>query len=193
MHKNWIRYGICGAAAGLINGFFGAGGGMVLVPMLIRFGKLEDKKAFSSAISIILPLCLVSIAVYWIQGGLALASSLPYLIELDNAGFATKYIDIPYFPKQTEWYKGGWWGYDEIGWFSVQPAWYRHWWLRHAWHWIKNIDGNGYCQMPGRRGAAVHYGPNLGEYRHETYIAHVWGDVEAIRQIWVDDRAEAEV
>ena len=80
MHKNWIRYGICGAAAGLINGFFGAGGGMVLVPMLIRFGKLEDKKAFSSAISIILPLCLVSIAVYWIQGGLALASSLPYLI-----------------------------------------------------------------------------------------------------------------
>ena len=119
--------------------------------------------------------------------------SLPYLIELDNAGFATEYIDIPHFPKQTEWYHGGWWGYDEIGWFSVQPTWYRHWWLRHAWHWIKNIDGNGYCQMPGRRPAAVHTGPNIGDYRHETYIAHVWGDVDAIRQIWVDDRAEQEI
>ena len=52
---------------------------MVLVPLLIRFGKLEDKKAFSSAISIILPICLVSIAVYWMQGILSFSSALPYL------------------------------------------------------------------------------------------------------------------
>ena len=79
-HSNWFRFGICGAAAGLINGFFGAGGGMVLVPLLIRFGKLEDKLAFSSAISIILPLCLVSIAIYWTQDLLDITSSLPYLV-----------------------------------------------------------------------------------------------------------------
>lgn len=79
-HANWFRFGICGAAAGLINGFFGAGGGMVLVPLLIRLGKLEDKLAFSSAISIILPLCLVSIAVYWTQDLLDVTSSLPYLV-----------------------------------------------------------------------------------------------------------------
>ena len=47
--QHWLRYGICGAAAGAVNGLFGAGGGMVLVPMLIRFAGLEDKKAFSSA------------------------------------------------------------------------------------------------------------------------------------------------
>ena len=77
------RIGFCllsGALAGFINGFFGAGGGMVLVPLLIRLGGLEDKKAFSSAVCIILPLCLVSIGVYALHGALPLRESVPYLI-----------------------------------------------------------------------------------------------------------------
>lgn len=79
MKWSWFRYGLCGAAAGLVNGLFGAGGGMVLVPMLIRFGKLEDKKAFSSAISIILPMCLVTIFVYWTQQIFPVREAFPYL------------------------------------------------------------------------------------------------------------------
>jgi len=77
---HWFRYGTAGAAAGIINGFFGAGGGMVLVPLLIGFAKLEDKKAFSSAIAIILPICLVTIAVYWTQQIFPIQEALPYLI-----------------------------------------------------------------------------------------------------------------
>lgn len=79
MKKDWFRYGLSGAAAGLVNGLFGAGGGMVLVPMLIHYGKLEDRKAFSSAVCIILPLCLVSIAVYWMKQVFPFSQSLPYL------------------------------------------------------------------------------------------------------------------
>ena len=71
---------LAGAAAGFINGFFGAGGGMVLVPLLIQAAKLPDKTAFSSAIGVILPLCLVSIAVYAARGMLPLREALPYLI-----------------------------------------------------------------------------------------------------------------
>lgn len=78
--KKWFRYGLSGAAAGIVNGLFGAGGGMVLVPLLIRFGQLEDKKAFSSAISIILPMCLVSIAVYWTKQVFPIREALPYLL-----------------------------------------------------------------------------------------------------------------
>ena len=81
--KNWkscLPFGLAGAAAGLINGFFGAGGGMVLVPLLIHLGKLPDKEAFASSIAIILPLCLVSLFVYGASGSLPLAEAWPYLL-----------------------------------------------------------------------------------------------------------------
>ena len=77
------RIGFCllaGALAGFINGFFGAGGGMVLVPLLIWLCRLEDKAAFSSAIAVILPLCVVSIAVYALHDSLPLTDALPYLV-----------------------------------------------------------------------------------------------------------------
>lgn len=77
-HK-WIIYGLSGAAAGIVNGLFGAGGGMVLVPMLIKLCKVEDKKAFSSAISIILPLSLVSLFVYYTKSVFPLREAAPYL------------------------------------------------------------------------------------------------------------------
>lgn len=71
---------LSGAAAGTINGLLGAGGGMVLVPMLIGWCGLSDKHAFATAISIILPLCIVSVVVYGFHTPLPLAESLPYLI-----------------------------------------------------------------------------------------------------------------
>ena len=78
--QNCLRCGLSGAAAGLVNGLFGAGGGMVLVPMLIRFAKIEDKQAFSSAISIILPITLVTIFVYWTRQIFPFSESIPFLI-----------------------------------------------------------------------------------------------------------------
>ena len=77
------KLGFCllaGALAGFINGFFGAGGGMVLVPLLLWLVRLEDKAAFSSAVAVILPLCAVSIAVYAAHDSLPLRDALPYLI-----------------------------------------------------------------------------------------------------------------
>ena len=74
-----FKYALSGAAAGAANGLFGAGGGMILVPLLTRWAGLEDKKAFATSISIIAPLCLVSIAVYCIQGSMDFMQALPYL------------------------------------------------------------------------------------------------------------------
>ena len=71
---------LAGLAAGFVNGFFGAGGGMVLVPLLIWLVGLPDKLAFSSAISIILPLCIVSLVIYGRHDMLPLSDALPYLI-----------------------------------------------------------------------------------------------------------------
>ena len=71
---------LAGLAAGFVNGFFGAGGGMVLAPLLIWLVGLPDKLAFSSAISIILPLCVVSLVIYGRHDMLPLSDALPYLI-----------------------------------------------------------------------------------------------------------------
>ena len=80
VQKQWFRCAISGAAAGLINGLFGAGGGMVLVPMLIKFCGIEDKKAFSSALAIILPLSLITLFVYYQNGIFPISDALPYLL-----------------------------------------------------------------------------------------------------------------
>lgn len=71
---------LCGALAGFVNGFFGAGGGMLLVPLLVWLVGLEDKAAFCCAIAVILPLCVVSLAVYGLHEALPLAEALPYLL-----------------------------------------------------------------------------------------------------------------
>lgn len=78
--KKCVPFALSGAAAGFVNGFFGAGGGMVLVPLLVHAAKMEDKRAFSSSVCIILPLCLVSLAVYASHGLLPLREALPYLL-----------------------------------------------------------------------------------------------------------------
>ena len=71
---------LAGLAAGFVNGFFGAGGGMVLVPLLIWLVGLPDKLAFSSAISIILPFSVVSLVIYVRHDMLPLSDALPYLL-----------------------------------------------------------------------------------------------------------------
>ena len=55
---------LTGAVAGLINGVFGGGGGMVVVPMLTKLLKFESKNSHATAILIILPLSIISGILY---------------------------------------------------------------------------------------------------------------------------------
>lgn len=77
---DYKRYALIGVAAGAANGFFGAGGGMLLVALLIGWTEMEQKKAFATSVAIILPLSVVSAAIYWLRGGILLQEALPYLI-----------------------------------------------------------------------------------------------------------------
>jgi len=58
--KEPVRYACIGAAAGLVNGMMGTGGGMLLVPLLTRCG-VEPKKAMATSVAVILPLCILSV------------------------------------------------------------------------------------------------------------------------------------
>ena len=62
---------LAGGAAGIVNGLFGAGGGMVLVPLLCMLTDLEDDQVFPASVSIILPVCLVSLAIRFDAGAVA--------------------------------------------------------------------------------------------------------------------------
>lgn len=87
MLKKWGIV-LAGAGAGAVNGLFGAGGGMILVPLLGMLTDIEDKDIFPSSISIILPICLISLAVTAMTGSVAWAESVPYLIGSALGGTA---------------------------------------------------------------------------------------------------------
>jgi len=71
---------LSGLGAGTVNGLFGAGGGMILVPLLTRLTDLEEEEVFPSSISIILPICLVSLGVSALHGPLPFAQTAPSLV-----------------------------------------------------------------------------------------------------------------
>ena len=76
--KGALPSAFAGGCAGLVNGFFGGGGGMVLVPLLAK--KLSQEKAFATSIAIILPLCLLSAGIYTYRGHMDFKMAAPYLL-----------------------------------------------------------------------------------------------------------------
>lgn len=70
---------LAGFCAGAVNGLFGAGGGMVLVPLLCRITDLKENEVFPSSVAIILPLCLISLGVTLFHQEFDFRFALPYL------------------------------------------------------------------------------------------------------------------
>ena len=85
--KQSIKYAVTGGLAGAANGFFGAGGGMILVPLLVRWCGVAERRAFASSVAIIFPLSIVSVVIYWLQGALSVQTALPYLLGGAIGGF----------------------------------------------------------------------------------------------------------
>lgn len=78
--KNSAKLCISGVAAGGINGLFGGGGGMALVPLLTKWCGVEEKKSFANCVAVIFPFCLISAVIYLFRTHLDLMVALPYLI-----------------------------------------------------------------------------------------------------------------
>lgn len=77
--KSKLGIGIAGICAGAVNGLFGAGGGMVLVPLLTCLSDLDDNAVFPASVSIILPICLVSLSITFQTGAIQWSAAFPYL------------------------------------------------------------------------------------------------------------------
>ena len=78
--KEYIFCALAGLAAGSVTGLFGAGGGMILVPLLCWLTEIEEESIFPASVSIILPICLVSLFFRANSGVLPWKEATPYLI-----------------------------------------------------------------------------------------------------------------
>lgn len=58
--KRYAKYAGIGLVTGAANGLFGSGGGTIAVPAMVLLLGADDHKAHATAISIILPLTVVS-------------------------------------------------------------------------------------------------------------------------------------
>ena len=70
----WLKL-LTGVIIGFVNGFWGGGGGMICVPLLMYAIGLSEKKAHATTLLIMLPLCIASLVIYiigrnllWIEG-----------------------------------------------------------------------------------------------------------------------------
>lgn len=59
---------LVGLAAGLLSGIFGVGGGILIVPGLVFFAKMDQRRAHGTSLAAVLPISLSSLVTYWTHG-----------------------------------------------------------------------------------------------------------------------------
>ncbi len=81
MKKNIKNFGFLslkGMLIGVVNGCFGAGGGMIAVPLLKKSG-LEVKESHANAVAVILPITVISAAVYLMRDYVKLSDAVKFI------------------------------------------------------------------------------------------------------------------
>lgn len=76
--KQKFYYSVLGLSAGALNGLFGAGGGMIVVPFL-EYSGIEPKKSHATSIAIIFMMSVISCIFYYFNGHLHFAEAAVYL------------------------------------------------------------------------------------------------------------------
>ena len=76
--KKYLKPSLMGVAVGIVNGVFGAGGGMIAVPLLKQNG-LDQKSAHANAVAVILPITVISAVLYLVKGTVAFADSVAFI------------------------------------------------------------------------------------------------------------------
>lgn len=76
--KEHLKNASLGIAVGVVNGIFGAGGGMLAVPILKKSG-LDQKTAHANAVAVILPITVVSTVFYLVNNNVNLTDGLVFI------------------------------------------------------------------------------------------------------------------
>lgn len=79
-HSQFFGAALAGLLAGIVNGIFGGAGGMVLIPALGLWTDAEPESLFPLSVSVMLPVCLLSLWLTSHSAPLPWLDALPYLI-----------------------------------------------------------------------------------------------------------------
>lgn len=70
---------LCNVAVGIVNGLFGAGGGMLAVPLL-KSTDISQKQSHANCVAVILPMTVFTAVLYLTKGRMTLSDALPFLL-----------------------------------------------------------------------------------------------------------------
>ena len=91
---------LLGLIAGIFSGMFGIGGGIVIVPALMTFFGVEQKRAVGTSLgALLLPVGLPGVLGYWAAGELNLGAAVPVAIGLAIGALGGARIAIGLDPK----------------------------------------------------------------------------------------------
>ncbi len=90
--KEYFLCAVAGACAGAVTGLFGAGGGMVLVPLLSLLTDMDDEGLFPASVAVILPVCLVCLWMRSRTGPLPWQEAAPYLLGSAAGGVPAGFL-----------------------------------------------------------------------------------------------------
>lgn len=76
----WVRAGGVGAIAGLLSGLFGVGGGIVMVPLMVAWFALDQRRASATSLLAIVPIALASTIGYAVNGNVDVPAALLLLV-----------------------------------------------------------------------------------------------------------------
>ncbi|MDH6237980.1 sulfite exporter TauE/SafE family protein [Cryobacterium sp. CG_9.6] len=73
--RYWIALAIIGVIGGLLSGAFGVGGGIIMVPLLITFVHMDQRRAGATSLVAIIPTALVGSLTYYYNDQIDLAAA----------------------------------------------------------------------------------------------------------------------
>ncbi len=76
--KKWWKAAVTGVSAGILNGLFGSGGGMVAVPMFKKSG-LSIKEAHATSVLMMAALSVASAGLYLYSGRLEFGDAIGFI------------------------------------------------------------------------------------------------------------------
>ena len=82
----YLGASIAGFCAGALTGTFGSGGGMILAPLLGKVTTVQQKHLFPICVTILLPICIISLLFSNGWETFSFTEALPYLLGSCGGG-----------------------------------------------------------------------------------------------------------